>query len=127
MEDGQGSKPFPPIHHSVIQVVFQQAKRWYQNTARRRSMRERFQLGNKVTLKKVICWEKRNEIEVAVRELSGAEPGMPEYIANYSKGLQQVTREMSREETLKMEEVRGQWTGEAHPPDLQRRYDRARP
>ena len=56
-------------------------------------MREQFHLGSRVTMKRVICWEKKKEIEQAVRELSGAEPGMPNYMANYSRGLEQVKGE----------------------------------
>lgn len=85
-------------------------------------MRERFHLGRNVTLKKVVCWEKRLEIEDVVRELSGAAPGHPDYLACYSKGLQQVIRDMDRDELRKMERSKEEWRATLYPVDVQRRW-----
>jgi hypothetical protein len=97
------------------------AKRWYQNTARRRSVRERFRLTSNVSLRKVICSTKKAQIEEAVRDLSGCEPGSKGYLGFYSKGLEQVMKHLDRTEKAKLEGMRVDWIQKAYPEDVQRR------
>ena len=72
-------------------------------------------------MRKIICWEKRQDIEVAVRNLSGAEPGTANYMASYSKGLEQVMKEMDPPELTQMEELREKWATASYPTEIQRR------
>ena len=103
------------------------AKRWYQNTARRQSVRERFRLISNVPLKKVVCATKKAEIEEAVWDLSGCEPGTKGFLASYSKGLEQVMKDLDRMEKARLEGMRLEWTTKAYPEDIQRRCMSARP
>jgi hypothetical protein len=114
-------KLYPNADNDKWKTLKADAKRWFQNTARRRGLRERFRLANNVTLRKVICWEKKREIEAAVRELSNAEPGTSDYLASYSKGLEQVMTAIDKKEMARLQAMREKWTQIEHPVELQRR------
>jgi hypothetical protein len=114
-------KLYPSADNDKWKTVKTDAKRWFQNTARRRGLRERFRLANNVTLRKVICWEKKTEIEAAVRELANAEPGTSHYLAKYSKGLEQVMTTIDKNEMAQLQGMRQKWMEKDHPVELQRR------
>jgi hypothetical protein len=74
-----------------------------------------------VPLRKIVCHEKKAEIEEAVRELSGFEPGTKGYMACYSRGLEQVMRGLGRAELARMEQLKLNWRDEGYPEDVQKR------
>jgi len=114
-------KLYPSVDNDKWKTVKGDAKRWFQNTARRRGLRERFRLAPKVTLRKVICWDKKAEIEATVRDLSNAEPGTSQYLASYSKGVEQVMTTIDKHEMARLQAMREQWMQTEHPVELQRR------
>lgn len=114
-------KFYPNADQDKWKTLKTDAKRWFQNTARRRGLRERFRLANNVTLRKVICWDKKAEIEKAVRALSNAEPGTSQYLSSYSKGLEQVMTTIDKDEMARLLAMKGKWMEKEHPVELQRR------
>jgi hypothetical protein len=112
---------YPNVDNEQWKTVKTDAKRWFQNTARRRGLRDRFRLANNVTLRKVICWDKKAEIEATVRELSNAEPGTSQYLSSYSKGLEQVMSTIDKSEMARLQAMKEKWMEKEHPVELQRR------
>ena len=93
----------------------------FQNTARRRSVREHFRLTSNVSLRKVVCATKKAEIQETVRELSGCEPGSRGYLGCYSKGVEKIMRDLDRTERARLEGMRLEWKQRAYTDDVQRR------
>lgn len=114
-------KLYANVDNEKWKTVKMDAKRWFQNTARRRGLRDRFRLAHNVTLRKVICWDKKAEIEATVRELSNAEPGTSQYLSSYSKGLEQVMTTIDKHDMARLQAMKEKWMQTDHPVELQRR------
>jgi len=97
-------------------------KAWFQNCARRKGIKERFQLGRKFSVCRVVFREKADEIWRLVQEWAGVAPGHREYLGYFQRAVTEIMDEMSDNELEDMEVKRKEWEQEAYPADVQHRY-----
>ena len=97
----------------------QKIKNWYQNKHRNvKGDKENPEYVRTWNLRAVTRHIKKAEIEVKARELSGANPGAPEYLAKYQQALSKVVDELSDEERAEYLELQDEWNKQGPPEEI---------
>ena len=97
-------------------------KEWYYNHGRWPQVR-RFGYVKTISLKYVVGHLKQDELYSKVKELAeGAPPGSRAFLAKYQQGLKCLLDNLSPSERIEYQVIAKQWTNEAPPVDVQKRY-----
>lgn len=94
-------------------------KLWIYNNGRKRQEKKLSQ-ARKYTFRHVVAHERKDDVEEAVRRLSGSTPGTTEYFKKYQSGLKELCDALSKEDILKYKEMAKEWTGRCPPKEIQR-------
>lgn len=74
-----------------------------------------------MTLKRVTGILRSKEVGQAVREISGVEPGHPEYIGKYQQGLDRVFKGLSQDDLTEMKKAQEDWAKNQYPAEVQKK------
>ena len=96
-------------------------KHWFYNNGRQRTDRNKVNYTKCWTLKQVVGFMKKAEVQEVCKELTNSNPGTREYIAGYQKALGRVVEDLDEDEETEYQKLVTEWNQRSPPTEIQRK------
>jgi len=94
---------------------------WFYNYGGKGESKEKFRYGKKWTLKRVVGFMRKAEVEEICRRITDSAPGTTKYLGGYQKALSEVLEGLTEEEEAEYRAMAKTWTKKSPPLEIQRR------